>query len=48
MAQFGPKNPEFDARVRDSFDLQQVMHTLGIGIADPVAEPYRSMDGAQC
>lgn len=34
MAQFEPKNPDFDARVRDSFDLQKVMHTLGIGIAD--------------
>jgi len=34
MAQFEPKNPDFDARVRDSFNLQNVMHTLGIGIVD--------------
>lgn len=31
---FEPKNPDFDARVRDSFNRQKVMHTLGIGIAD--------------
>jgi len=34
MAQFEPKNPDFDARVRESFDLQSVMHTLGVGIAE--------------
>jgi len=34
MTKFEPKNPDFDARVRDSFNLQKVMHTLGIGIAD--------------
>ncbi|WP_111733652.1 PaaI family thioesterase [Roseovarius amoyensis] len=34
MANFEPKNPDFEARVRDSFNLQKVMHTLGIGIAD--------------
>ena len=34
MAQFEPKNPDFDARVRERFDLQSVMHTLGVGIAE--------------
>ncbi|MCV0398312.1 PaaI family thioesterase [Neoaquamicrobium sediminum] len=34
MPGFEPKNPEFDARVRDSFGRQKVMHTLGITIAD--------------
>ncbi|MBC7131991.1 MAG: PaaI family thioesterase [Roseovarius sp.] len=34
MTQFQPKSPDFEARVRDSFDRQQAMHTLGIGIAD--------------
>jgi uncharacterized protein (TIGR00369 family) len=34
MAKFEPKNSDFDVRVRDSFNLQKVMHTLGIGIAD--------------
>ncbi|MGC8203110.1 PaaI family thioesterase [Aliiroseovarius sp. PTFE2010] len=34
MAQFEPKNPDYDARVRDSFNRQNVMHTLGISIAD--------------
>ena len=34
MAQFEPKNPDFDARVRNSFDLQKVMHTLGVSIAE--------------
>lgn len=34
MARFEPKNPDFDARVRDSFERQKVMHTLGIDIAD--------------
>ena len=34
MAQFDPRNPDFDARVRESFERQKVMHTLGIGIAD--------------
>ncbi|WP_370269416.1 PaaI family thioesterase [Nioella sp.] len=33
MAKFEPKNSDFDVRVRDSFNLQKVMHTLGIGIA---------------
>lgn len=31
---FQPKNPDFDARVRDSFNRQKVMHRLGISIAD--------------
>jgi uncharacterized protein (TIGR00369 family) len=30
---FVPKNPGFDARVRESFALQQVMATLGIEIS---------------
>ena len=34
MPGFEPKNPDFDARVRDSFGRQKVMHTLGITIAD--------------
>ena len=34
MVQFEPKAPDFDARVRDSFNRQKVMHTLGISIAD--------------
>ena len=34
MEQFEPRNPDFDARVRDSFERQKVMHTLGIRIAD--------------
>ena len=34
MVQFEPKNHDFDARVRESFHLQTVMHTLGISIAD--------------
>ncbi|WP_420404152.1 PaaI family thioesterase [Nisaea sp.] len=34
MPGFEPKNPDFDARVRDSFGRQKVMHTLGIIIAD--------------
>ncbi|MBO9422536.1 PaaI family thioesterase [Labrenzia sp. R4_2] len=33
MPEFEPKNPDYDARVRDSFERQKVMHTLGIGIA---------------
>ena len=33
MPEFKPKNPDFDTRVRDSFDRQKVMHTLGIEIA---------------
>lgn len=34
MAQFDPRDPDFDTRVRDSFNRQKVMHTLGIGISD--------------
>ncbi|MBC7139805.1 MAG: PaaI family thioesterase [Defluviimonas sp.] len=34
MARFEPRNPDFDARVRDSFNRQRVMHTMGITIAD--------------
>ena len=34
MPGFEPKNADFDARVRDSFGRQKVMHTLGITIAD--------------
>ncbi|NNM73758.1 PaaI family thioesterase [Enterovirga aerilata] len=34
MPGFEPKNPDFDARVRDSFGRQKVMHTLDITIAD--------------
>ncbi|WP_185804122.1 PaaI family thioesterase [Pontivivens nitratireducens] len=34
MVQFEPKNPDFDARVRSSFDRQNVMRTMGISIAD--------------
>ena len=34
MTPFEPKNPAYDARVRDSFNRQNVMHTLGIRIAD--------------
>jgi len=34
VEQFEPRNPDFDARVRDSFERQKVMHTLGIRIAD--------------
>ena len=33
MPEFEPKNPDYDARVRDSFERQKVMQTLGIGIA---------------
>ena len=34
MTQFKPKNPDYDARVRNSFDRQKVMSTLGISIAE--------------
>ena len=34
MTQFKPKNPDYDARVRNSFDRQKVMNTLGISIAE--------------
>ena len=34
MVQFEPKNPDYDARVRSSFDRQNVMRTMGISIAD--------------
>ncbi len=34
MAQPDPKNPDYAARVRESFDCQKVMHTLGIAIVD--------------
>lgn len=34
MTPFEPKNPAYDARVRDSFNRQNVMRTLGIRIAD--------------
>lgn len=34
MTQFKPKHPDYDARVRDSFDRQKVMNTLGISIAE--------------
>jgi uncharacterized protein (TIGR00369 family) len=34
MPEFKPKDPDFDTRVRDSFDRQKVMHTLGIKIAE--------------
>jgi uncharacterized protein (TIGR00369 family) len=34
LPNFEPKNPDFDARVRDSFNRQKVMHTLGISIAE--------------
>lgn len=34
MARFEPKNADFDASVRDSFNRQHVMHTLGISIAE--------------
>lgn len=34
MPQFQPKNPDFDARVRDSFNNQNVMRTMGISIAE--------------
>jgi uncharacterized protein (TIGR00369 family) len=34
MTSFKPKDPDFQQRVRDSFDRQQAMHTLGIEIAD--------------
>lgn len=34
MAQFEPKNPDYDARVRDSFNRQKVMQTMGISIAE--------------
>ena len=34
MTQFKPKNPDYDARVRNSFNRQKVMHTLGISIAE--------------
>lgn len=34
MTRFEPKNPDYDASVHDSFNRQQVMHTLGISIAE--------------
>ena len=34
MARFEPKNADFDASVRDSFNRQHVMHILGISIAE--------------
>lgn len=34
MPQFEPKNADYDARTRASFDQQKVMHTLGIRIAE--------------
>ena len=34
MTQFKPKNPDYDARVRNSFDRQEVMNTLGISVAE--------------
>jgi uncharacterized protein (TIGR00369 family) len=34
MTSFEPKDPQFEARVRESFARQQAMKTLGIEIAD--------------
>lgn len=34
MSEFAPKDPDFDARVRNSFNRQQAMHTLGVRIVD--------------
>lgn len=34
MPDFEPRNPDFDARVRESFGRQKVMRTLGITISD--------------
>src|SRR5690606_30326465 len=39
MTPFEPKNPAYDARVRDSFNRQNVMRTLGIRIADLTPGP---------
>lgn len=36
MTLFEPKDRNFEQRVRDSFDRQQVMSTLGIKIANLV------------
>lgn len=37
MADFKPKDPNFERRVRDSFSSQQVMHMIGasLGIVEP-------------
>jgi hypothetical protein len=32
LTEFKPSDPNFDARLRDSFARQQVMQTLGISI----------------
>jgi hypothetical protein len=39
MPKFEPRDPDFDARVRNSFNRQNVMRTMGITIAVRVAMP---------
>jgi len=34
MPKFEPRDPDFDARVRESFNRQNVMRTMGITIAE--------------
>ncbi|HEX8432241.1 MAG TPA: PaaI family thioesterase [Longimicrobium sp.] len=48
MSAFQPQDPAFEARVRDSFDRQRIMHTLGarLGRVEPgvveIELPYRA------
>jgi uncharacterized protein (TIGR00369 family) len=48
MADFEPKDPDYRARVEDSFNRQKVMRTLGIALTDvapgriALAMPYRA------
>ncbi len=46
MPNFEPRNSDFDTRVRESFNRQKVMRTMGITIAELRARAYRSGDGA--